>query len=65
MCLNCGCQMPDNDMGDSHNITTKNLAATKKANPKMSGDEIIKNMKEGLELIKGEDIDKVSEESNQ
>ena len=61
MCLNCGCKMPDNDMGSEHNITIKTLAATKAANPGMSGDEIIKNMKEGLELIKGEDIDKISE----
>jgi len=53
--------MPDNDMGSEHNITIKTLAATKAANPGMSGDEIIKNMKEGLELIKGEDIDKISE----
>ena len=23
MCYNCGCQMPDNDMGDPKNITNK------------------------------------------
>lgn len=23
MCYNCGCEMPDNDMGDSKNITNK------------------------------------------
>jgi hypothetical protein len=31
MCYNCGCQMPDNDMGDPHNITNKTFNEASKA----------------------------------
>lgn len=31
MCYNCGCQMPDNDMGDPKNITNKTFNEASKA----------------------------------
>lgn len=31
MCYNCGCEMPDNDMGDSRNITDKTFEDAAKA----------------------------------
>ena len=30
MCYNCGCQMPDNDMGKPTNITNKTFATAAK-----------------------------------
>jgi hypothetical protein len=31
MCYNCGCEMPDNDMGDPKNITDKTFIEAAKA----------------------------------
>jgi len=31
MCYNCGCEMPDNDMGDPKNITDKTFEEAAKA----------------------------------
>ncbi|MCL5773907.1 MAG: hypothetical protein M1536_05945 [Firmicutes bacterium] len=31
MCYNCGCQMPDNDMGNPKNITNKTFEESAKA----------------------------------
>ena len=31
MCYNCGCEMPDNDMGNSQNITNKTFQDAAKA----------------------------------
>jgi len=31
MCYNCGCEMPDNDMGNVHNITDKTFEEAAKA----------------------------------
>ena len=31
MCYNCGCQMPNNDMGNSKNITNKTFEEAAKA----------------------------------
>ena len=31
MCFNCGCEMPDNDMGDPKNITDKTFEDAAKA----------------------------------
>jgi hypothetical protein len=31
MCYNCGCQMPDNDMGNPKNITNKTFDEASKA----------------------------------
>jgi len=31
MCYNCGCEMPDDDMGHHHNITNKTFEEAAKA----------------------------------
>lgn len=31
MCYNCGCEMPDNDMGDPRNVTDKTFEEAAKA----------------------------------
>lgn len=48
MCYNCGCQMPDNDMGDPRNITDKTFEQAAKA-VGQSADEAKRNT---LELLK-------------
>lgn len=57
MCMNCGCKMPKDKMGDDRNITVSDLAKAQMANEGMTGDQTIKNMKEALDMIKGPDID--------
>ncbi|KKQ15178.1 MAG: hypothetical protein US28_C0021G0009 [Candidatus Daviesbacteria bacterium GW2011_GWA1_36_8] len=57
MCLNCGCMIPDDDMGDHHNITTHSLAEGAVASH-MDGKTTLENMKKTLELVSPEDIDK-------
>jgi hypothetical protein len=34
MCYNCGCEMPDNDMGNPKNITNKTFEEAAKASGK-------------------------------
>jgi len=48
MCYNCGCQMPDNDMGDPKNITDKTFEDAAKAS-EQSVEEAKRNT---LELLK-------------
>ena len=48
MCYNCGCGIPDDDMGHPQNITNKTLAAAAKA-MSQSEEEAKKNT---LELLK-------------
>lgn len=57
MCLNCGCKMPTDKMGDDRNITVEDLAKAQMANEGLTGEQTIQNMKESLEMIKGADID--------
>jgi hypothetical protein len=47
MCYNCGCQMPDNDMGNPNNITNKTFAEAAKA----AGQNPEKAKKNTLELL--------------
>lgn len=47
MCYNCGCQMPDNDMGNPKNITTKTFEEAAKAS-NQSVEEALKNTHELL-----------------
>ena len=56
MCYNCGCQMPDNDMGNPKNITDQTFVEAAKAMDQ-SVEEARKNT---LELLK-----KVLEEEKQ
>jgi len=48
MCYNCGCQMPDNDMGKAANVTNKTLAAAAKA----EGQSVEEAKKNALDLLK-------------
>ena len=48
MCYNCGCEMPDNDMGDSKNITNKTFEEAANA-AGQSPEEAKKNV---LQLLK-------------
>lgn len=48
MCYNCGCQMPDNDMGKPTNITNKAFEAAAKA----EGQTVEQARKNSLELLK-------------
>jgi hypothetical protein len=47
MCYNCGCQMPDNDMGNPKNITNKTFQEAARA----AGESIDDAKKNTLELI--------------
>lgn len=47
MCYNCGCGMPDDDMGDPKNITEKTIEEAAKA----SGQSIEDAKKNMLELL--------------
>lgn len=48
MCYNCGCEMPDNDMGDAKNLTNKTFEEAAKA-AEQSVEEAKRNT---LELLK-------------
>ena len=47
MCYNCGCQLPDNDMGNPKNITNKTFEEAAKA----SGQQTDEAKKNALELL--------------
>jgi hypothetical protein len=47
MCYNCGCGMPNNDMGKPENITDQRLAEAAKA----MGQTLEKSRKNALELL--------------
>jgi len=53
MCYNCGCGMPDNDMGDPKNITNKTFEEAAKA-VKQSLEEAKINTLELLKKVLGE-----------
>ncbi len=53
MCYNCGCQMPDNDMGDPKNITNKTFEEAAKA-AGQSPEEAKQNTLELLQKTLGE-----------
>ena len=52
MCYNCGCGMPNNDMGNSDNITNKTFEEAAKAMNQSSADAK-KNARELLERVLG------------
>jgi len=47
MCYNCGCQMPDNDMGNPKNITNKTFEEAAKA----AGQSVTDAKENALELL--------------
>ena len=52
MCYNCGCEMPDNDMGNPKNITNKTFEEAARASGK-SPEESKKNTLDLLEKALG------------
>ena len=50
MCYNCGCKMPNNDMGKAENITNQKFDEAAKAMG-MTPEESLKNARELLELV--------------
>lgn len=58
MCLNCGCMMNDDDMGNADNITTHTLAKAAIAS-NMNGKDTIENTKEALNSLTSAELDKV------
>ena len=50
MCYNCGCQMPDNDMGKTDNITNKTFEKAAQA----AGQSVEKAKENTYELLKKE-----------
>lgn len=52
MCYNCGCQMPDNDMGDPKDITNETFNEASKA-AGQSAEEAKKNTLELLQKALG------------
>lgn len=48
MCYNCGCQMPENDMGKPTNITNKTFEAAAKG----EGQTLEQARKNALDLLK-------------
>lgn len=57
MCLNCGCRIWSDDMGDKRNVTLHMLAEAAIAS-EMDGKETLENMKDAIESIKPEELDK-------
>ena len=44
MCWNCGCMMPDDDMGNPDNITTETIRAAARAAGNRSVHDVVENM---------------------
>jgi hypothetical protein len=44
MCWNCGCMMPDNDMGNKDNITTEMLRKAAKAGGNKTLQQLMTNV---------------------
>jgi Ca2+-binding EF-hand superfamily protein len=44
MCWNCGCMMPDNDMGNKDNITTEKLRKAAKAGGNKTLQQLMANV---------------------
>lgn len=61
MCLNCGCGMPDDDMGNQDNITLTDLAKAAIAS-KMSAQDTLKVMKDALGQISVEELEQKIDE---
>ncbi len=57
MCLNCGCQVWDDTMGNDDNIILTDLAKAAIASD-MDGKETLANMKEAIEKITPAELDK-------
>ncbi len=54
MCLNCGCGQPENEQGNSANITYGELQQAAQANG-MSVDQTLRNMVDEVRKVEGHD----------
>lgn len=63
MCLNCGCGMPHDDMGNPQNITVKTLAKAAKASG-MNGKDTLEALKKSLQNLQAEELEKGIEKLN-
>ena len=61
MCLNCGCMMTDDTMGDDRNVTTTMLAQAAIASGQ-DGKATLENTKKALEVLVAEELDKKIED---
>lgn len=50
MCYNCGCGMPNNDMGNPKNLTTKTFQDAARA-MKQGNEEALKNTRELIDKV--------------
>ena len=50
MCYNCGCGMPNNDMGNPKNLTTKTFQEAARA-MKQGSEEALKNTRELIDKV--------------
>lgn len=58
MCWNCGCMMPDNDMGDPDNVTTETLRKIAKAGGNKNIKSVMETMNQTYQaLIKDTPVD--------
>lgn len=58
MCWNCGCMMPDNDMGNPDNITTAKLVKAGKAGGNKNIKDLMDNMVKTYQAkVKGTPVD--------
>lgn len=56
MCLNCGCQIVGDDMGDPKNLTLRTLALAALAGNNGDAEDTLQKVKESLETITPEDL---------
>lgn len=58
MCLNCGCGMADDDMGNEDNLTLKTLAKAAVAGNDGNASQALEETKKALERVSPEDLQK-------
>ena len=56
MCLNCGCNMFDDDMGNTDNLTLTDIAKAAKAS-EMNGADTLANLRASLQKIDPQQLD--------
>lgn len=61
MCLNCGCGMPDDDMGNSDNLTLTDLAKAARASD-MNAADTLANLRQALDQIDPKQLDQKIQE---
>lgn len=56
MCVNCGCRMPADDMGNPDNLTTAVLAKAALAGNDGNASDFLTKVKQGFEDLSVEDL---------